>query len=122
MILFLVKVYLNLWFLLTRRFDGTRFFSKEILTDCSNEDSQLLPVGDGASVVLADDDTLGFPEMSTAFKASHGVQCDLLPVGWIANHFRWIVWKLAGLEQCYPDRFGGVALTPDEVMRQLKYR
>ena len=71
-------------------------------------------------MVLADDDTCGLAELSASLLTCTGVQQDLIPKGWIANHFRWIVWKLAGLESSYHDR--GAFLTPDGVLRQLKHR
>ncbi|KAI3525725.1 hypothetical protein L1887_04760 [Cichorium endivia] len=41
---------------------------------------------------------------------------------WIANHYRWIVWKLACYERCYPAKFSGKLLTASNVLEELKYR
>ncbi|KAK1441178.1 hypothetical protein QVD17_07018 [Tagetes erecta] len=41
---------------------------------------------------------------------------------WIANHYRWIVWKLACYERCYPAKFFGKLLTASNVLEELKYR
>ncbi|KVI03323.1 BRCA2, oligonucleotide/oligosaccharide-binding 1 [Cynara cardunculus var. scolymus] len=41
---------------------------------------------------------------------------------WIANHYRWIVWKLACYERCYPAKSSGKLLTASNVLEELKYR
>lgn len=41
---------------------------------------------------------------------------------WVSNHYKWIVWKLASLERCYPTKAAGKFLTVDNVFEQLKYR
>ncbi|RCV24794.1 hypothetical protein SETIT_5G114900v2 [Setaria italica] len=41
---------------------------------------------------------------------------------WVSNHYKWIVWKLASLERCYPTRAAGKFLTVDNVLEELKYR
>ncbi|AQK42453.1 protein BREAST CANCER SUSCEPTIBILITY 2 homolog A isoform X11 [Zea mays] len=41
---------------------------------------------------------------------------------WVSNHYKWIVWKLASLERCYPTRVAGKFLTVDNVLEELKYR
>ena len=41
---------------------------------------------------------------------------------WVSNHYKWIVWKLASLERCYPTRAAGKFLTVDNVFEELKYR
>lgn len=50
--------------------------------------------------------------------------CDVRQVkpGWVENHYRWIVWKLAALERFFPEKLGGKYLTPNRVLEQLKYR
>ncbi|KAJ8966370.1 hypothetical protein NQ317_015942 [Molorchus minor] len=45
----------------------------------------------------------------------------LLPNGWIKNHYKWIVWKLASYARMFPSQFGG-CLNVENVMQQLKYR
>ncbi|KAL8091745.1 hypothetical protein AgCh_034124 [Apium graveolens] len=37
---------------------------------------------------------------------------------WVSNHYKWIIWKLACYERCYPGRY----LTVSNVMEELKYR
>ncbi|KAL6627377.1 hypothetical protein ACP70R_031103 [Stipagrostis hirtigluma subsp. patula] len=41
---------------------------------------------------------------------------------WVSNHYKWIVWKLASLERCYPTRAAGKFLTVANVLEELKYR
>ncbi|CAO2208891.1 unnamed protein product [Urochloa humidicola] len=41
---------------------------------------------------------------------------------WVSNHYKWIVWKLASLERCYPTRAAGKFWTADNVLEELKYR
>ncbi|KAJ8503827.1 hypothetical protein OPV22_004713 [Ensete ventricosum] len=41
---------------------------------------------------------------------------------WVANHYRWIVWKLASLERCYSTQVGSKFLTVCNVLDELKYR
>ncbi|KAL1427664.1 hypothetical protein MTO96_017353 [Rhipicephalus appendiculatus] len=74
---------------------------------------RLLILGDGATMQLESTEAhLGKDEFSSY----------LVPQGWLENHYRWIVWKLASMELHCPQVFGGRSLTPDQVMLQLKYR
>ncbi|KAL3681954.1 hypothetical protein R1sor_024910 [Riccia sorocarpa] len=41
--------------------------------------------------------------------------------GWVANHFKWIVWKLASYERKFSDQAAGI-LTLSSVLNELKYR
>ncbi|GAB4834031.1 hypothetical protein Ancab_032285 [Ancistrocladus abbreviatus] len=43
-------------------------------------------------------------------------------VEWVANHYKWIVWKLACYERCYSTKFPGRILTVSNVIEELKYR
>lgn len=84
---------------------------------------RLLILGDGATMQLESTEThLGKDEFSSAFFCMPGVDKDLVAPGWLENHYRWIVWKLASMEMHCPQVFGGRSLTPDQVMLQLKYR
>ena len=56
-----------------------------------------------------------------AFQASPGVDPKKATTDWIKNHYRWIVWKLAMYERRFPAEYVG-ALTPDQVLLQLKFR
>ncbi|XP_043262292.1 breast cancer type 2 susceptibility protein homolog isoform X2 [Colletes gigas] len=78
---------------------------------------------DGAYMILDENGCAGITEIMRAFLASPGVDPNLVPTGWVKNHYRWIVWKLASMDRIM---LGSVilprALTPDRVMMELKYR
>ena len=58
-----------------------------------------LEVGDGAKLILDENGSAGVTEFERAFEASPGVDPKLLPLGWVQNHYRWIVWKLASMDR-----------------------
>ncbi|KAJ3686696.1 hypothetical protein LUZ61_015860 [Rhynchospora tenuis] len=41
---------------------------------------------------------------------------------WVTNHYKWVVWKLACYERCYPSIAAGKFLTASNVLEELKYR
>ena len=41
---------------------------------------------------------------------------------WVANHYRWVVWKLACYERRCPDQLAGRMLTVPVILDQLRYR
>ncbi|EEC03798.1 breast cancer type 2 susceptibility protein brca2, putative [Ixodes scapularis] len=83
----------------------------------------LIILGDGATVQLSPGQSrLGKSELYSAFLGVPGVDSSLISREWFDNHYRWIVWKLASLEQHGPHVFAGRSLTPDNVMLQMKYR
>lgn len=45
----------------------------------------------------------------------------LLPPGWVENHYRWIVWKIASMIRSYPDEFADW-WAPRKITDQLLYR
>lgn len=47
-----------------------------------------------------------FQDLKYLFLSHNFVDGKLIPKGWIENHFRFIVWKLAATEICFPDHFG----------------
>ncbi|KAI8837475.1 hypothetical protein BJ741DRAFT_603593 [Chytriomyces cf. hyalinus JEL632] len=44
-----------------------------------------------------------------------------ISIQWVSNHYRWIVWKLAGTVRCFPDTYQSL-WNPNYVMEQLLYR
>lgn len=52
---------------------------------------------------------------------SSGCDSTLLTQKWVANHFRWIVWKLAATERSFPTKLSGYLCRP-RVLEQLKAR
>ncbi|XP_015365877.1 PREDICTED: breast cancer type 2 susceptibility protein-like [Diuraphis noxia] len=63
-----------------------------------------------------------FQDIKYLFLSHNFVDNKLIPKGWIENHFRFIVWKLAATEICFPDHFGNKLLTAKNVIHQLLYR
>lgn len=53
---------------------------------------------------------------------SAGAKKDWLDSGWLAHHFRLVVWKLAAYERAFPNSCGGASLTMRRVVEQLQYR
>ena len=64
---------------------------------------------------------LGAPEFA-ALLAAAGADARWASPAWTANHFRWVVWKLAALERRHARALAGHALTAPMVLDQLKYR
>lgn len=57
-------------------------------------------IADSCMLVYDENGTAGVEEITTAFLTSPQVDPSLVPDGWVKNHYRWIVWKLA----CYERR------------------
>nr|XP_033322481.1 breast cancer type 2 susceptibility protein-like isoform X2 [Megalopta genalis] len=78
---------------------------------------------DGARLILDENDYVGILEIKRSFLASPGVDPNLLPNGWVENHYRWIVWKCASMDRI---KFASIVLprvlTPARVITELKYR
>ncbi|GLG98706.1 uncharacterized protein GBIM_05307, partial [Gryllus bimaculatus] len=100
------------------KFLAWEFYSPKL----SAENVDGIPVGDGAMLILDAESKAGVVEVARAFLASPGVQPSLVPEGWVENHFRWLVWKLATTERSFPQLFAGRCLTPNVLLLQLKYR
>ncbi|XP_069162628.1 breast cancer type 2 susceptibility protein-like isoform X2 [Procambarus clarkii] len=75
--------------------------------------------GDECSVVPDVCGCIGVKQIEEGFLAMPGVQPGLLPPGWLTNHYRWIVWKLAALERRL---LNCQALTLENIIARLKYR
>ena len=58
-----------------------------------------IKVGDDAILILDDKNRAGASEFERAFLASPSVDPNLVPTGWVKNHYRWIVWKLASMDR-----------------------
>ena len=97
------------------KFGGFQYFSAAVLNGSP------VCVGDGAMLRLKDG-FAGVSEFWEAFSQSPGVDAKLISFEWFANHYKWVVWKLASLEVAFPHQFAGQCLTPDWLMVQLKYR
>ena len=64
---------------------------------------------------------LGADEMFEVL-LSEGASRKVLTRPWLANHYRWIIWKLASVERSFPQEFANAYLTPERTLAQLKYR
>ena len=53
---------------------------------------------------------------------SSDIEEKFLSERWVANHYRWIVWKQASLERKFPHVCKGEFLNPRSVLEQLKKR
>ncbi|XP_015598323.1 breast cancer type 2 susceptibility protein homolog [Cephus cinctus] len=91
--------------------------------DLIRENIDGFKVGDDARLIMNNTESVGTLEFVRSFESSPGVDPALIPPGWIENHYRWIVWKLASMDRM---KFGSISmprmLTPNRVMFELKYR
>ncbi|WJX25236.1 hypothetical protein P8452_14298 [Trifolium repens] len=69
----------------------------------------------------SDDSGMGV-EAFVHLLAQHGASLHFASKEWVLNHYKWIVWKLACYERCYPARCAGKFLTVSNVLEELKYR
>ncbi|XP_021288995.1 protein BREAST CANCER SUSCEPTIBILITY 2 homolog B isoform X1 [Herrania umbratica] len=54
--------------------------------------------------------------------AHSGASVQYISKEWVANHYKWIVWKLVCYERRYPSKCAGKFLTISNVLEELKYR
>ncbi|XP_073144754.1 protein BREAST CANCER SUSCEPTIBILITY 2 homolog B-like isoform X2 [Henckelia pumila] len=62
------------------------------------------------------------PEALQLMLSKSGASSPCLTKEWVANHYKWIVWKLASYERRFPGKFLGKFLTVSNVLEELKYR
>ncbi|NXX16902.1 BRCA2 protein, partial [Podargus strigoides] len=93
------------------------FFSKEDLVAGNG-----MQLADGGWLIPTDEGKAGKKEFYRALCDTPGVDPKLITEAWVYNHYRWIVWKLAAMEVCFPREFANRCLTPETVLLQLKYR
>ncbi|GAQ78035.1 DNA recombinational repair protein BRCA2 [Klebsormidium nitens] len=84
-----------------------------LMTSDSASAFRFCDAGTGAS--------MGHPEMRQDLLRA-GAEAKHATRDWVENHYRWIVWKLAGYERSFPGRCAGRMLTAERVFDQLKYR
>lgn len=85
-----------------------------------SENKSFILTQDGALVIPSTANTIGVDEIDRAFRVLSDVQSNLIPEGWISNHYKWIVWKLASYQK-FADNLPG-CLNVENVIQQLKYR
>ena len=100
---------------ISHQFSGDLFFSSAVLGGAP------VCVGDGAVLRLSSS-AAGVSELWGAFASSPGVDEKLVSFQWFRNHYRWLVWKSAAMEVAFPRDCGGRWLTPDWLMKQMRYR
>ncbi|XP_067102782.1 breast cancer type 2 susceptibility protein [Osmerus mordax] len=96
-------------------FHCQHFFKREAL-------AAGVQLADGGWLIPRKDGRAGKVEFYRALCDSPGVDPQLISEAWVYNHYRWIVWKQAAMERCFPEVMGGLCLTPEQVLLQLKYR
>ncbi|CAB1422210.1 unnamed protein product [Pleuronectes platessa] len=99
------------------RFNVHQFLKLEAFTDGGG-----VQLADGGWLIPSKDGTAGKDEFYKAMCDTPGVDPKLMSEEWVFNHFRWIVWKQASMERSFPEAMGGLCLTPQQVLLQLKYR
>lgn len=111
------------------------FVSKEILeltaenvnnfrlsVTCPN-DSFVIDLTDGVTIIPDDHDQIGISEMCSAFLSCSSIDPKLLHADWLSHHLSLIILKLAAMERSFPQTLGeGRTLNVENVMLQLKFR
>ncbi|XP_024133108.1 breast cancer type 2 susceptibility protein [Oryzias melastigma] len=99
------------------RFRLLHFFKRDTFIDEGG-----VKLADGGWLIPTKDGTAGKEEFFRALCDTPGVDPKLITEAWGYNHYRWIVWKQASMEKSFPEAMGGICLTPEQVLLQLKYR
>ncbi|KAM0918866.1 hypothetical protein ACQ4PT_008593 [Festuca glaucescens] len=99
-------------------FGGPPCFS--FLTEHPTDEVKLMDAKGAEKYKFHDTDT-GAEEFQKMLLAC-GASLTYATKEWVNNHHKWIVWKLASLERCYPTKAAGKFLTVANVFDELKYR
>ncbi|KAM4566244.1 breast cancer type 2 susceptibility protein [Odontesthes bonariensis] len=99
------------------RFNLLHFIKQETLIDEGG-----VQLADGGWLMPSNDWTAGKDEFFRALCDTPGVDPKLIGEAWVYNHYKWIVWKQASVERSFPETMGGLCLSPEQVLLQLKYR
>ncbi|XP_061828628.1 breast cancer type 2 susceptibility protein [Nerophis lumbriciformis] len=94
-----------------------QFYNKDAFAD-----EGAVQLADGGHLIPSRDGSAGKEQFYRALCDTPGVDPKLLSEEWVYNHYRWVVWKLASMEQSFPQTMGSLCLTPEMVLLQLKYR
>ncbi|GAV76884.1 BRCA2 domain-containing protein/BRCA-2_OB1 domain-containing protein/BRCA-2_helical domain-containing protein [Cephalotus follicularis] len=114
-------------------FQFPRKYVKEYFGEPPSAKSMLEPISDqlrciksdnADNYVFRDESGLSCIGMDAFFHilAQSGASVQYASREWVTNHYKWIVWKLACYERCYPDKSAGKFLTVCNVLEELKYR
>ncbi|XP_035390285.1 breast cancer type 2 susceptibility protein isoform X3 [Electrophorus electricus] len=99
------------------RFGWAEFFGHEALAETGG-----VQLADGGWLIPNNEASAGKEEFYRALCDTPGVDPKLISEAWVYNHYRWIVWKQASMERTFPEVYGGLCLTPEQVLLQLKLR
>ncbi|XP_072248251.1 breast cancer type 2 susceptibility protein [Leuresthes tenuis] len=99
------------------RFSLLHFIKQETLIDEGG-----VQLADGGWLMPSNDWTAGKDEFFRALCDTPGLDPKLISEAWVYNHYKWIVWKQASMERSFPETMGGLCLSPEQVLLQLKYR
>ncbi|XP_048119894.1 breast cancer type 2 susceptibility protein isoform X1 [Alosa alosa] len=99
------------------KFPWKHFFKWEALSQAGG-----VQLADGGWLIPDHRGMLGKEQFYRALCDTPGVDPQLISEEWVYNHYRWIVWKRASMERAFPQELGGICLTPEQVLLQLKYR
>eukprot|EP00943_MAST-04B_sp_MAST-4B-sp1_P004722 g4722.t1 len=67
-------------------------------------------------------DELTWKNFRNKLLESDDIEEKYLTETWVANHYRWIIWKLSAMERKFPHVCKGNFLNPKNVLDQLKHR
>ncbi|XP_034404003.1 breast cancer type 2 susceptibility protein isoform X1 [Cyclopterus lumpus] len=102
--------------------ESFRFHLKQFIKQEAFLDGGGVQLADGGWLIPSKDGTAGKEEFLRALCDTPGVDPKLISEAWVYNHYRWVVWKQASMERSFPETMGGLCLTPEQVLLQLKYR
>ncbi|RAL49003.1 hypothetical protein DM860_001323 [Cuscuta australis] len=114
-------------------FEVPRLYMNEYLGEPPCCQSKLVNVGDQVRRMNPETaetyvfhDELGLADVGVdsffLMLSQFGASQQYLSKAWVANHYKWVVWKLASYERCYPAKFSRKLLTASNVLEELKYR
>jgi len=87
-----------------------------------NNNTKGVELHDNIILLMDENSHASIKQIKNCFLAAPGVDPSIVPKGWVENSFKWIVSKLASMERSFPQYFSGKALTPQNVILQMKYR
>lgn len=70
--------------------------------------------------IVIQKNAINIDDIVKIFEAHTDINEKLIPKGWVYNHIKWIIWKLASYERTYTNN--ELILTVPNVLKQLKYR
>ncbi|KAL6219704.1 hypothetical protein ACLB2K_007463 [Fragaria x ananassa] len=92
--------------------------------DCMSDQVRRVTAINAENYMFPDESGLNYvgAEAVMHILASSGASTQNTFREWVINHYKWIVWKLACYERCYPTKALGKFLTLPNVLEELKYR